>query len=468
MHILSNKLSLFNPKATIIEENGQLHRVQQMLTYGDILFSDISSRSLVLMLCQNQYESIFFYINAIERGVVPIMLDAESDVSLVNGLIKEYHPDYIFTPSTKGAQFENYLVGHHLRNYTVLKSERKSSVSLHTELALLLSTSGTTGSPKLVRLSYNNLVSNASSISEYLGLDSSETAISSLPMNYSFGLSIINSHLFVGGSVVMTTESITQRGFWDLFKNFKVTSLSGVPYTFEILKKFRLLNAELPSLKMLTQAGGKLSNELISHFAQFSINKGIQFFVMYGQTEGTARLSYLHPQSIIEKLGSIGMPIPNGEFHIIDENGNKIDQPGAAGELVYTGPNVMLGYAECKADLTRGNENKGRLHTGDIALFDEQGFYFIVGRIKRFIKLFGNRVNLDDLESLLLDRGVQSACTGEDNALVIYILKPEDNAQVKDFLTKKLGIHFSVIDVRMIEEIPKNTSGKTLYSKLLD
>lgn len=468
MHILSNKLSLFNPKATIIEENGQLHRVQQMLAYGDVLFSDISSGSLVLLLCQNQYESLFFYINAIERGVVPILIDAESDASLVNALISEYHPDYIFTPLTKEAQFENYLAGYHLRNYTLLKSERQSSVALHPELALLLSTSGTTSSPKLVRLSYTNLVSNASSISEYLGLDFSEIAISSLPMNYSFGLSIINSHFFVGGSVVMTKESITQRGFWDLFKNFKVTSLSGVPYTFDILKKFRLLNAELPSLKMLTQAGGKLSNELIEHFAQFSTNKGIQFFVMYGQTEGTARLSYLHPHYIIEKLGSIGKPIPNGEFHIIDEYGNYIDQPGVAGELVYTGPNVMLGYAECKADLALGNENKGRLRTGDIALFDDHGFYFIVGRIKRFIKLFGNRVNLDELERLLLDRGVQSACTGKDNALVIYILKLEDNDLVQDFIIQKLKIHFSVIDIRVIEEIPKNASGKTLYSKLPD
>ena len=468
MHVFSNKVSLFNPQGVIIEENGKLHQVQQMLIDGDILFSAISSRSLVILLCQNQYESIFFYINAIERGVVTILIDAESDSSLVNALIMEYNPDYIFTPSTKLTQFENYSIRHDLRNYTLLRSDQQSTLTLHPELALLLSTSGTTGSPKLVRLSYNNLVSNASSISEYLGLDSSETAITSLPMNYSFGLSIINSHLFVGGSVVMTTESITQRGFWDLFKNFKVTSLSGVPYTFDILKKFRLLNAELPSLKMLTQAGGKLSNELIAHFAQFSTNKGIQFFVMYGQTEGTARLSYLHPQYIIEKLGSIGRPIPNGEFHIIDEYGNNIDKPGVTGELVYRGPNVMLGYAECKADLALGNENKGRLNTGDIAFFDEHGFYFIVGRIMRFIKLFGNRVNLDELERLLLDREVQSACTGKDNALVIYILKLEDNDLVKGFLTQKLGIHFSVIDIRIIEEIPKNASGKTLYSKLSD
>ncbi len=465
---MSDKVSLFNPQGSIIEENGQLHQVQKILIDGDDLFSAILSRSLVVLLCQNQYESVFFYINAIKRGVVLIMVDSESDPSLVNTLIMEYHPDYIFTPSNKEAQFENYLVERNFKKYTLLKSNKESTTSLHSELALLLSTSGTTGSPKLVRLSYNNLVSNASSISEYLELDHKETAISSLPMNYSFGLSIINSHLFVGGSVLMTSESITQRRFWDLFRNYKVTSLSGVPYTFEILKKFRLLNAELPSLKTLTQAGGKLSNELIEHFVQVASKKRIKFFVMYGQTEGTARLSYLPPQYIMDKLGSIGIPIPGGEFYIIDEKGNKIDQPRISGELVYTGPNVMLGYADCLADLTRGNENAGRLYTGDIALFDENGFYFIVGRIKRFIKLFGNRVNLDELERLLLEREIQSACTGKDNDLVVYILKPEDNDLVKEFLTKKLGIHFSVFDIRIIKEIPRNVSGKTLYSQLPD
>jgi long-chain acyl-CoA synthetase len=468
MHILSKKVSLFNPQGTIIEENGQFHQIQQILIDGDSLFSKISSGSLVILLCQNQYETVFFYVNAIERGVVPILIDAESDPSLVKTLILKYHPDYIFTPSTNVTKFENYLGVYNLKNYTLLKCKHERSTALHSELALLLSTSGTTGSPKLVRLSYNNLVSNASSISEYLELDSKEIAISCLPMNYSFGLSIINSHLFSGGSVLMTTESITQRRFWELFRNFKVTSLSGVPYTFEILKKFRLLNADLPSLKTLTQAGGKLSNDLIEHFVQITSKKSIKFFVMYGQTEGTARLSYLPPQYTMEKLGSIGKPIPNGDFHVIDENGKKIDQPGTAGELVYTGPNVMLGYADCLADLSHGNENNGRLNTGDIALFDENGFYFIVGRIKRFIKLFGNRVNLDDLEKLLLDLEVQSACTGKDNALLIYILKPQDNDLVKEFLTKKLGIHFSIFEIRIIEEIPKNASGKTLYSKLSD
>jgi acyl-CoA synthetase (AMP-forming)/AMP-acid ligase II len=468
MHILRNRNSLFNPHGTIIEEDGQQHQVREILTEGEIIFSIIPTESLVLLLCQNQYESVLFYINAVQRGVVPILIDADSDHSLVRSLICEYKPNFIFAPSIKELQFDGYLVKQNLRDYSLLKRDQECTIFINSELSILLSTSGTTGSPKLVRLSHNNLLSNASSISEYLKLDTSEIAISSLPMNYSFGLSIINSHLFVGGSIVMTRESITQRRFWDLFRTFKVTSLSGVPYTFEIFKKFRLLNAELPFLKTLTQAGGKLSDELIEYFVQFSTKKGIKFFVMYGQTEGTARLSYLPTNYTIEKLGSIGIPIPNGQFQIIDEKGNKISQPRTAGELVFTGPNVMLGYADCLLDLKRGNENNGRLYTGDIAMFDEDGFYYIIGRIKRFLKLFGNRVNLDELEALLLEKGVNSACIGKDNDLVIYILKSEDNELVKNFITQKLGIHSSVIDIRVIKEIPKNPSGKTLYSKLSD
>jgi acyl-coenzyme A synthetase/AMP-(fatty) acid ligase len=264
----------------------------------------------------------------------------------------------------------------------------------------------------------------------------------------------------------MTSESITQRSFWNLFQKFNVTSLSGVPYTFEILKNFRLLNIDLPSLKKITQAGGKLSNELIEYFADFSIAKGIDFFVMYGQTEGTARLSYLPTESIKNKLGSIGRPIPGGKFHLINSENIKISEPGISGELIYTGPNVMLGYAESIEDLLLGDVNKGTLNTGDIAYYDVDGYYFIVGRIKRFIKIFGNRVNLDELELILKKASVDSACLGKDNLLVVYLLNEDRKTTVKDLLSKKLGIHHSAIEIRIIHEFPRSESGKILYSKL--
>jgi acyl-coenzyme A synthetase/AMP-(fatty) acid ligase len=285
-------------------------------------------------------------------------------------------------------------------------------------------------------------------------------------MNYSFGLSIINSHLYSGGTILLTTESITQRRFWELFNIFKITSFSGVPYTFEILNKFKLLQINLPTLKTLTQAGGKLSNELIKYFAEFSKTNEVDFFVMYGQTEGTARLSYLQPEFIFEKMGSIGKPIPNGKLYIIDEKGNKIKESGLSGELIYEGPNVMLGYAENKFDLNKGDVNNGILKTGDIAYYDADGFFFVVGRTKRFIKLFGNRVNLDDIENLLKNIDIESACVGGDNNLIVYILNQKNMILVKDFLFSKLLIHFSVFEIRVIDKIPKSSSGKTLYSKL--
>jgi len=468
MASLSTQKKLFQANGILIEDSGNVHFVESIVKDADAFFLGIPSRSLVLLLCQNSFESVSLYINCIERGIVPILIDADSDISLIETLVNIYYPTYIFAPGNKTIGLNSYVAKSGFTTYIAFKSTQQNPILLHPELSLLLSTSGTTGSPKLVRLSYNNLVSNASSIVEYLKLDSSERAISSLPMNYSFGLSIINSHLHVGASVLMTTESITQRRFWDLFKQYNITSLSGVPYTFEIFKKFRLLNAELPSLKTITQAGGKLSNDLIAHFADFSINRGIDFFVMYGQTEGTARLSYLPPNFVLEKLGSIGRPIPGGEFYLIDEQGMKIDQPSNSGELLYSGANVMLGYAECKEDLALGDVNLGLLETGDIAQFDEDGFFYIIGRKKRFIKLFGNRVNLDELELLFSEINIQSACCGKDNLLLVYILTENEKDAAKEFLTKKLGIHFSVFDIRVIDSFPRNTSGKILYSKLVD
>jgi len=462
----SNKSKLFNPSALIIEDDGKLNTVKSILLDGNGLFSKIPSRSLVILLCKNQFESIFFYLNSIERGVVCMLVDIKLDSSVLNSLIQKYEPDFIFAPKSEEYQYINFNNVFQLRSYVLFENKYKNSIDLNPDLSLLLSTSGTTGSPKLVRLSFKNLLANASSISEYLSLNKNHRAISSLPMNYSFGLSIINSHLFAGASILMTTESITQRRFWELFNNYKITSFSGVPYTFEILKKFRLLQIKLPSLKMLTQAGGKLSNELIEYFAEYSKINKVDFFVMYGQTEGTARLSYLPPDFISEKIGSIGKPIPNGKFTIIDEKGGRIIKSGISGELIYEGPNVMLGYAENRFDLEKGDENFGILKTGDIANFDDDGFYFIIGRIKRFIKLFGNRVNLDDLEKLFKNIGIDSACIGRDNYLIVYILDAKYTPVAKEYLISKLGIHFSVFDIRVVNTIPKSSSGKTLYSKL--
>jgi len=251
-----------------------------------------------------------------------------------------------------------------------------------------------------------------------------------------------------------------------LLKSEKATSLSGVPYTFEMLKKLRFFRMDLPFLKTLTQAGGKLNHELNREFSEFCFQSGKRFFVMYGQTEATARMSYLSPQYSLSKLGSMGKAIPGGEFSLVDEQGKIISEGEVTGELVYKGENVSLGYAECGADLSKEDENKGILITGDLAKRDHDGFYYIVGRKKRFIKIFGNRINLDETERMLKSIIPECACNGTDDQMVIYITDESRKKEVINYLSDRTGIHPQAFTVKKVDIIPKNASGKTIYSQL--
>jgi acyl-coenzyme A synthetase/AMP-(fatty) acid ligase len=232
----------------------------------------------------------------------------------------------------------------------------------------------------------------------------------------------------------------------------------------------RIENMELPSLKTMTQAGGKLSVELHRRFAQMAADRGINFIVMYGQCEATARMSYLPPSEALNRCGSIGIPIPGGKFTIIDENNNEITAPDVSGELVYCGPNVTLGYAESGEDLIKSDERHGMLLTGDIAKFDRFGYYYIVGRKKRFLKIFGNRVNLDELEQMIKNQyvGIDSAVSGVDDHVYVFITEEKYSKQVKNLLVSKTKLNPVAFKVIVIESIPKNESGKILYSSLLE
>jgi long-chain acyl-CoA synthetase len=285
-------------------------------------------------------------------------------------------------------------------------------------------------------------------------------------MNYSFGLSIINSHLIKGATILLTSKSMMEREFWTFLKEQKATSISGVPYTFEILKKLRFFRSDTPSLKTVTQAGGKLNNELNKEVSEYCLRFSKNFFVMYGQTEATARMSYLSPEFSLAKLGSIGIAIPGGEFRIIDDSGKSIISDEIVGELVYKGSNVTMGYASCVEDLSKGDDNKGVLFTGDLAKRDRDNYYYIVGRKKRFIKIYGNRVNLDETESLLKDIISDCACIGEDDHMCIFINDKNRVDEIKKFISLKIGLHHSTFTIRSIAEIPKNSSGKTIYSSL--
>ncbi|MBV3639839.1 AMP-binding protein [Bacteroides cellulosilyticus] len=442
----------------------------EVYKYGDI--SSLSSElgqylhphSLVFILCSNTIGSIIGYVSSLQMSTVPLLLSKEIDKTLLKNLLNKYSPRYMWIPNEMICDFGNHEVLFSSHEYSLLKLE-ENIISLPTNLALLLTTSGSTGSPKLVRLSKENIIDNAKSIAQYLNINQKERAITSLPMHYSYGLSVINSHLVSAATVLLTEYSYIQREFWDFAVEQKATSFSGVPFTYEILKKMRFWNRNLPSLKTLTQAGGKLNNELIEYFAQNARLRGIDFYVMYGQTEATARMSYLPCQYTIEKLGSIGKAIPGGEFEI--RNDSIISDVDTIGELVYKGKNVSLGYAECLDDLMRGDDNKGVLYTGDLAYRDKDGFYYIAGRKKRFLKLYGNRISLDYTESLLNQQfGNTFVCVGTDNKMIIYTIDSKIEEEIIPFLVNILKLNKTAFETRYIKSIPHSESGKILYSEL--
>lgn len=431
-------------------------------------FKEICQHKLVFNFCKNSIGSLAGYAGMLNARVVPVMLAHELDSQLRTDLLKTYVPEYIWAPAAMKEEFGDTEEKFRAYDYVLLRTSNKSEHELYEELALLLTTSGSTGSPKLVRQSYTNIRANTESIVEYLNLDENERPITTLPMNYTYGLSIINSHLYVGATILLTDKALMQKEFWNFLKERKATSFGGVPYTYEMLYKLRYFRMDLPSIRTMTQAGGKLTPDLHKEFAEFAAANNKKFVVMYGQTEATARMAYLPADRSIEKAGSMGIVIPGGKFNLIDVDGGIIEDSDVVGELVYEGANVTLGYAECRADLSKGDERHGRLETGDLAKRDNDGFYYIVGRKKRFLKMFGKRVNLDEIDRLIKMQfgNIECATAGVDDKMYIFITQDSILSEVKDYIAEKILLNKSAINVKMIPEIPKNDAGKTLYIEL--
>ena len=450
---------------TLFEDDcGQAATYETWYAHADELGGVVPSRSLAAIVCRNTIGSALSYLCCLQRRVVPLLIDEAMDDELKQGLLAAYRPEFIFCPC--GTEGGNPLYS--LYDYDVYR-HNDTSPALYEDLGLLLTTSGSTGSPKLVRLSYDNIQSNAASIAQYLELTAADRPVSSLPMHYTFGLSVINSHVLCGAAECLTTATVFDAAFWKFCKEKRVTSIAGVPFTYECLRRLKFTAMDLPDLTLMIQAGGKLSKKLQKEFGEYAAATGKRFVVMYGQTEATARMSYLPPADCLRKIGSIGIAIPGGSFSILDDDHAELTKPNAIGELCYDGPNVSLGYAHCADDLQLGDERHGRLFTGDIAYCDEEGFYYIAGRKKRFVKIMGKRVNMDEVEQLFKNAFADRdfACTGGDDDLLVFTTAPEtDCSDLEDFLVAKAGLHPSCFTIRSVAAIPKNSSGKTQYTDL--
>lgn len=455
-------------QTAIITETGKVVTYSTLSDDIKRTASFLNDRELIFVLCRNDYMSLLFYLAALYKGAVPLLLTAESQGPHLAGLFELYSPQVVVgTPDTINSQINLDPVSQH-EGYTLYRNNASASPHLHANLAYLATTSGSTGDPKLVRLSANNLKFNAAAIAKYLDITPNDRAITSLPISYSYGLSVVNSHLLAGASIVLSDHSLMEKEFWQEINTHNVTSFAGVPYHYEMLLRLGLARLKIPSITKMTQAGGCLDTGKIEKIHKFCDEKGIKFWVMYGQTEASPRISYLPREDTVRKLGSIGIPIPGGKLWVKGEDEVDITSTGQIGELIYEGDNVCLGYARNKKDLAQGDNNQKKLSTGDLARCDKEGYFYIEGRLTRFLKVFGNRISLNQIEAHLSEKGFESVAHGQDDQLVVSIVsdKELDEENIKRELAILIGVNMMAISIISLKEFPRLATGKIDYQCL--
>ncbi len=408
--------------------------------------ADTHFRPLVLLVIDNTLQSLVYYLTCLSAQWPVILVNPKLSEDGLNKIIEDFQPNLLLSDASSKLMCD-------------VKHELAES------LALILMTSGSTGGGKGVALSSKNINTNTQSICDYLPISHDDITLATMPFSYSYGLSVLQTHLAKGACVAMTSATVMDKAFWHLIETLPVTSLSGVPHWYDMLVRLRFNRKQLPHLRYFTQAGGKLSATTIKALAEFADTNKSQFFRMYGQTEATARMGWLSPQYAASKLDGIGRAIPGGLFYLVDEQGNEIHENYVEGELVYQGDNCMLGYVNNIADCTALSETK-RLFTGDIALKDDDGDYRIRGRKKRIIKLLGERISLDGLETLFAEQGVEVKCCGNDAKLYVFCLTGHTE-QVAQLAKEYLSFPPAFYELHSIAQWPLLTNGKTDYVNLM-
>lgn len=402
-------------------------------------------RQLIFLEAAASVESIVTYLAALRSGHVVHLMDRLEGPHCAT-LVERYRPTLL------------------MRGSEVVGRRPDSAPPMHEDLGVLLSTSGSTGSPRFVKLSRRNLVANAGAIADYLGLSSDDRALAYLKPHYSFGLSIINSHLSCGAALILSTASTTEPAFGEQLRRFAATSFSGVPYTFEALEQAGFRLADYPALRHVAQAGGRLAPERVKAWARSCREHGVRFFVMYGQTEAAPRIAYLPPELAEDHPDAIGRPVPGGSLSILGADGAPIEVAGSVGEVAYSGPNVMMGYADGADDLA-ADETPPLLRTGDLGYRDRHGLYHIVGRASRFVKPLGLRISLDAVQDDVRVQVPGAIVTGDDERIVVAV--PAGTEWSGEALARHLKVPRSMVAEIAYDQLPTLSSGKPDYRTIL-
>lgn len=409
-----------------------------------------AGKKLILIVAGNDVDTVATYAAALHSGHA-VVLVAPEPAGLIDHVCEHYRPNFLC---------------HHVGGEWRVEQRHSGQLALHPELACLLSTSGTTGEGKFVRLSYRNLLSNALAIVEYLGIGKEDRFLLNLPINYSYGLSILNSHLVAGACLLASERSVTEPALWEFFRRHRGSGFAGVPHTYKLLEASKFENLDLPDLRTMTQAGGRLPEPLARRFAQWAGEHGVRFYIMYGQTEASPRIAYLPPELAISHPDCIGRPIPGGTIELVGSDGTPVEGIGEVGELQYSGPNVMMGYATRLADLA---EPPGPpvLRTGDMAMRTADGLFKITGREKRFLKIYGLRISLDEIERRLEADSVRALCSGSDEFL--GVMTTDDRVPAEGLIARVSqvsGLPPTVIEVLRVGEFPLLPSGKVDFRRV--
>jgi long-chain acyl-CoA synthetase len=458
----------FKNQTALINDDGKKFSYGKIIDYSKKISKTVKPRSLVLLITENSISSIVSYISLIKNDCVVIILDVKTPTNNVLELFEKYKPNFVFFPKNwiDSKRFKDCAHSIKFLNYRVISNKKANRCKIYTQLSLLLTTSGSMGSAKLVRLSKKNLFENARSIKDYLKINNKKRSITTMPTSYSFMISIINSYIENGASIYVTRLSILQKKFWENFKLYKITSFSGVPYIFETIMKLGLKKVFTDCLEEFTQAGGKLNKICLKNYIKLCEQYKKKFIVMYGQTEASPRMSFLEWKFAKKKIGSIGRSLPRTKFWIIDQKNKKVKKSGITGELIFKGLNVALGYSKNISDLEKGDENKGILKTGDLANMDNDGFIYLKGRINRIAKVYGNRINLDELEEKMLEHQLNVVCKNNGDKIQIFYEKDYSQINLLEKLSILSALNKTIFEFKKLNKFPKTPSGKINIQKL--
>ena len=445
----------------------EFYSYEDILKDAEYLANMLGNRKLVAVIAENDVCLISSLFSILESDNILMLLDSKMPEKKFKNIFDRYLPDFVVARNDQISD-RRYSPFTKLEELTIFSGNLRSNQEIgNKECAMLIPTSGSTGNPRFVRISYENLRAQARSICQYLEISAGTRTITTLPPHYSFGFSILNSYLWASAEIFVSEATPFFKGYWDLLRKMRISSISGVPYSFEIWKRTGFLNEDLPALRTLTQAGGRFSGVARDDFIESCEKRNRKLFLMYGQTEATARISFLPPDYLVQKRDSIGIPIPGGKLEIMDEEHKPVSEPNTPGQIVYMGPNVSLGYADKRSDLELPDCFNGTLKTGDIGYRDSDGFFYISGRTKRIAKIFGYRINLDDIEEFLTSLEIEAACISNDEHLVIALTDTANIEEIKNSLAIEFSFPANIFKFCSISNIPRLSNGKVDYSSLL-